>query len=541
MMSVHGHGVALLVDELATLARQIAGVPGLGCDACPQADSWSFNWVDQHITMPESDLRCLPADECRALVLHEAGHAALTRLHQVVPIAQHRSHATLLNVFEDTRLETWLMRESSDFARWLRAVNDRLYADTGEPSPSLCHAFANECLFRWWFGEDHGRPVPPMAAAALYATRQARHQLTICIPTSSGFSIPTIELQRCQRQFWEIIRRDILPHWQRLLTEDRRLGNPALSPASTPHIAGILPDSAAHSPSPGQGAAAIADDEASDSAAIDSDDASPSQTDDPGTILGRSRQQSLATYMGEPWAQAWRATAHRSLALAAVLRRLHAPHGTQLSPPGLMGSHLHWPSVVASQADPRHRMRLWQRRTPRTTGNRPAVWLMVDRSQSMRGSAMTAAWQGMVLCAETCERASIPWGLSVFNEDHQVLHQPGQSLTNPHRRWMGANGAHAAGGTNLTRALDQVIGRLRSVSDGTRLIILLTDARLPRRVLPRLHDCIERAEASGDTLVTLLLKRPAPSMRNSFPRHQCISNPTHIPERLTLLLRDYLG
>jgi len=97
--------------ELRRLISLVAQQPNIELQVGVDIQTpWSFNWKEKSITANLADLTLRPPDFCRGLSLHEAAHAFLTRLWDIVPEALLEDTAVhhLLNVIEDCRLESWL-------------------------------------------------------------------------------------------------------------------------------------------------------------------------------------------------------------------------------------------------------------------------------------------------------------------------------------------------------------------------------------------------------------------------------------------------
>ena len=82
---IKSHNRSFLLRELQALACQVTGeeVSLIEGDA---SASWSWNWIDRVITVDHSYLTENSADVCRAILLHESAHCAITRIQHLYPV-----------------------------------------------------------------------------------------------------------------------------------------------------------------------------------------------------------------------------------------------------------------------------------------------------------------------------------------------------------------------------------------------------------------------------------------------------------------------
>jgi hypothetical protein len=139
---------ALTPCELASQLQEalvMAGMVSLRNDlAVELGDWWTFNWKTNVISLPKAELATRTREEISWIILHEAAHAALTRLHDIVPLnllSRPEIH-TLLNCIEDVRIEAWLVERFPGSKAWKDCTDARPLNENGEP------AWATQGIFR---------------------------------------------------------------------------------------------------------------------------------------------------------------------------------------------------------------------------------------------------------------------------------------------------------------------------------------------------------------------------------------------------------
>jgi hypothetical protein len=120
-------GTTALLEELTGLVRLGARRGDLVVHAGEPGAAWSFDWAAGVITVDPDDLGSLAPDLCRGLALHEAAHAAVTVLHELLTRDVLERLMPLLNVVEDIRIEVWMRAQFPGAAPWIRAYNDVFY------------------------------------------------------------------------------------------------------------------------------------------------------------------------------------------------------------------------------------------------------------------------------------------------------------------------------------------------------------------------------------------------------------------------------
>lgn len=426
--------------ELEGLVRIAARRPDLtvreGHPGCP----WSFAWGAGVVTVNPEQLRAFAPDLCRGLALHEAAHAAVTVLQDIVPPSLFDRIQPLLNTLEDIRIEVWMRSRFPGAAPWIRAYNDVIYGHNRGRSPPRSRQvqFLLGILECWWYGTPAPATLPEVCAA-LDECRGA-------ISAATGFQPPLDDdagaILSSQRAMWDVVRRHILPTWNRLVALDRREGIGRMAAHELDSFAQAtggggegagrhrcvrrrrgrrrevireVPDRAArrHAERARRAAAAAAgcggggspDERPADGSGRSGSPASP-----------RTEQAQAGRAASEPagggadrYLDAWRRIGATVDRLGDELLRLLVPRQRlRWSPGHPWGPRLELRRAMQFEADPQHYRRLWSR--PILPHRRdPAVLLLVDRSSSMtQGDCIGRALEGTVLLAEVCRRIGVP-------------------------------------------------------------------------------------------------------------------------------------
>jgi hypothetical protein len=234
---------ALVMAGMASLRNDLSVTLG---------EWWTFNWKTNVISLPKTELERCPGEEICWIILHESAHAALTRLHDIVPssVLGRPEVQLLLNCAEDVRIENWLLQRFPGSRPW-KEVADRMgrlhepasleEAEGEHPtraflrgiiqlgitgnSPSLVHPVAKQAL-------EEARPaleaaftcVPPSAsvdreaATAVYS----HHPVSRCYSEADHRQEPDAMekwVRIMQAAFWTHVSTGVLPVFMRLVEE----------------------------------------------------------------------------------------------------------------------------------------------------------------------------------------------------------------------------------------------------------------------------------------------------------------------------------
>lgn len=524
-------------ENLAEFAKELGGLISLAAQrpnirleiGMDLHTPWSFNWKDDIVTVNAADLRLRPRDYCRGLSLHEAAHAFLTRLGDIVPPALLEDTAVhlLLNAIEDCRIESWLLFRLPGCEPWIRCYNGLLFGqllatarEKLEADPGS--AFLIGILCRWW----HGRVpeyLPPPALAALDEAwphiqlaieaapptecpdPQKTHQDYACHPVRACYmgrdhgeepAPMELEVRMAQHEMWEIVWRKILPIFRRLLDETQSsLGQLA---EQLKAIRDFIQKQQCGEPA-GQGRS------------------TPRQA----TSLRGGRQKGVYR-----WGDRRQVDYHESVVrhhgaieqiTEALLRHLTAEVKMRCRGHHRSGQRLDMRQAMQYEADPRLHDQLW-RRLSQPTRPDPAFVILADASGSMAGARAHATFDALVMLRESCLRLGLPLSILMFSSDtHRV-----QDWDNPEclsvlpRLCQLRNNPN--GGTNMADGLVEAGRLLEELPHRHRHFWLLSDGEpenLPdaRRQLGVLRQHAASITALGLGPDTASLSKLVPSAR----------------------------
>ena len=539
---------SLFIDELEQLARLAAFRPNLRMVVGRPGSDWFFNWETETISIDGGRLETESEDFTRGLVLHESAHAAITRLGAIVPLGllKDRRLFALLNVVEDCRIETWMMRIRFPGCRpWVRDYNDRLFtpvlaADIERPPAAQ---FLNGILTRWWFGEAVG-PMGGEARQALDSVWPAIERVLEALPPSPDAlgdvsrayarspvsrcytvldeQIPpdTFEqaIRMAQYKMWSIVHQDILPVYLRLLPQEDNLGKSLLDyfslleeAISSRHLLGSPP----------------------------SENAARSNLYT--RLRRRDRNESpLAPTGQDPYLRAWREQYAAIELLADNLLRLFQARGRSRLRAGCpWGTRLDLRAAMRLEADPQLYDRLWSRPlVPERID--PHFSVVIDRSGSMRGERIEQTFRGAVLLCEVCRRVGLPLNIYAFGSQADRLLHHDETLSSGVRAGLGSLPESAHGGTNLTAALELVAADVASSPYQDRFVFLLSDGEPDHAESAR--EQIARLAEDDITLVGLGLGPETLRLRELLPHSRVNLSASELPGALaTLLVQSLRG
>ena len=426
-----------MIDELRALARAVALDASLRVELGEPGSGWSLEPATGIIRCDPHDIATHHPDEARGLVCHEAAHAAVTRYPHLVPrdLLREPAIASLLNALEDCRIEAWLASRFPGAEVWIERYNERLFPD--EPgllaSRPLTHQFALGSIHEWW----HGHPaadLDPRVATALTATAAARQAVVDAQPplrpgadlggayqgsraarcfTRHDRRQPPDPFERAVRlaawEAWRALWRGVLPVYEDLLRVDQRerkrlaADHQAFLKELHAHVEPTAVRAARRPSAAGMGGGA-------------------GEGEVPPGVpeLSDDLRASVSEVVGAPPGHAYEA-ARRAVAglagpmadeLLAVLRLDAYPHWT---PGHASGARPDLAAVMQAQADPRRRLRVWQRKTLPHKHD-PGFFLLVDLSGSMEGRAIDVALRGTVLLCEVLHALQLPFGVAGFQD-----------------------------------------------------------------------------------------------------------------------------
>jgi Mg-chelatase subunit ChlD len=421
------------LEELRSLAAMAAGEPELEVVLGDEHDcNWSFNWRSRLITANPADILLRSHDFSRGLVLHEAAHARLTRLQDLVPISLMANLAVrnLLNVVEDCRIERWLQWRFPGSKPWIKEYNDELFASILEASAEVQNrdpggAFLAAILCRWWFGRDPEHlpaasaialdqawphieraiaAAPPSQCQDLEQTKiyYKAHVVSSCYRATDRTHEPqALEMlaRISQYESWEILRDEVLPIFQRLLADTGSpLGRLAELLAVRHGMADPVPGTNGNQPI--------------------------CQVRLSGRNAGLSASRREDRGQGRDQDAYQQARARRSSAIEEIgeclLRHLVTESRMRNRRGFRQGQQLDMRAAMQFEADPALYDRLWMRRTLPTRPD-PFFLVLADASGSMEGDRAHATFDALVILREVCLRLEIPLTIILFHNSAQVL------------------------------------------------------------------------------------------------------------------------
>jgi hypothetical protein len=512
---------AELVAEIEQLVRIAARRPGLVVAEGEADCTWSFNWADDIVTVNPDHVRQFAPDFCRGLALHEAAHAAVTRLQEILARPLLRLYLPLLNTIEDIRIETWMRARFPGAVPWIRAYNDSLFAELrATPLPrSRAVQFLRSVLELWWYGSAP-EGILPEVAAALVTCQEPISQAAACQPPVQD---DEAGIMASQRAMWEIVRARIMPSWERLIALDRREG---IVPQATEEFRRFT-RAAGHangrsgraSRRPGRRSAAGQPAGASDAA--------------------RAIAASLHTDGSDGYLAAWRRIAHLADPLGdALLRTLVPRRRLRWSTGHASGSRLDVRRAMDFDIDPADYRSLWMR--PVVPARRdPAVAVLLDRSASMSNHGLIdRAFEGLVLLLEVCHRLGVP--AAAWSFAHHCREEIGWEtpLEEPARRQLGRIPRSADGRTKMETALATVGEALARRTSDPKILFVLSDG-LPDNFGATVITAVN-LEETGIFPIGLGLGPGTAGLARLFPRSETEIPADRIVESVAGLLSETL-
>ncbi|MFM8419510.1 MAG: VWA domain-containing protein [Verrucomicrobiota bacterium] len=501
------------LEELEGLARIVSRMPDLVVREGKAGSGWSFNHRQRIILMDAARLRSESRNFNRGLVLHELAHAVLTRLHF------HRRGDYLLRsdihmavgALEDARIESWLMSRFPGARPWITEYNNKLLRNTVDDMAKLpwtqlppLESFVAAIMARWWHGPDRIRlphAVVPLVEEAwphVEAICKAIPGSLPCraIPDEYRKSLVAglyalqdaafepdpaeMEIRLRQGEMWDIFMAGILPILQRLAPPGRR------EPRRLRHLLEALCQRWSRRSCPKGDMAAT-----------------PLGTFRPGSPGNPSKpSREPVPWQPDPVAYAKAVHAQRPAIerLGRVVQSVFPPERNRSwVGPRASGLRLRMRSVHQAEADPRRQSLLWERPSP-PTRPRPHLAVLVDRSGSMEGARMTAAFAGCALLAEVCAGARIPFSLLTFSDACELVVTPEDALDEEVQARIGGLHRAADGGTCMATALQRAWEHLGESPCRERVLVVLGDGRDPS---DEVRPVAARMTADGIHLVAL--------------------------------------
>jgi len=536
------------LEELTHLVRLISLRPELTMVVGEPDSPWSFSFRDNRVSAPVNDLINESADYCRGLTLHEAAHATVTRIFDLIhpSVVQRRAYHSLFNVIEDCRIETWIMERSPGAVPWIKEYNDKLFTPFLErPLPqSLSAQYLSSVLSEWWFKKrpDHldervmkalddtqpfidkaidARPPVEVGRLNLYSDVYAQNRSLSIIYLTSDYQSPPSDFEKAVRlrqlQMVIEVTRHIFPVYDRLLLIDQEENQPKLEEELKElldHLRGDHLNVSGRSPQDTQGAEGCQPNQGQGTSPSNQDSAQSSATvseppqalnDQSGPYLPnphvsdhqlrQALNRALDIDPNDKYLKVWKSLSNEIHILGQeLIRVIEARVKPKWVRGYAAGTRLDLRQAMAFEADPKLYQRLWMKQT-KPNKIEPAFIILLDISGSMEGNHIKGAFSALVVLVEVCARLHIPLEIISFNNQVKLIKEWEESITEELRSRLAQLLAQTGSSTRLSLALDLAQERLQYLPFKDRFIITLSDGEPnePELVRERLKDMSQGA------------------------------------------------
>jgi hypothetical protein len=520
-------------------ALVMAGMVSLRNDLSVQlGDWWTFNWKTNVISLPEAELERCPKEEVCWIILHEAAHAALTRLHDILPreTLQRPELQLLLNCVEDVRIENWILERFPGSAPWksvaetMSRVHDPATAEEAEQEHPA-RAFLRGIVR---LGRNSGMPVflHPLARAALEEALPSLESAFACVPPGNSVDNATVSpiyrrhpvalcyagfdqkqepsamekwVRIMQASMWSHVSSGVLPVFLRLI---KQFGCPQNNLQRTIRVT--------HS-DPAQG---------------------PQRSHE-------ELQKALRSEFENGGAGRYLETVHKYdaqiRAITELLQKMLPNHrGLQHVRGRRSGDRLDLRVAAQFEADQSLYQKLWLRREKQTLPE-PAFMFVMDHSSSMRHEGKSqAAFESLVLIREACTRVGIPFYVSMFNVHAEVIHGWDQLADTASEAALSAI-LKTCGGTSISEALKDAAEEINQRHERDRFIFLMTDGEVSDKDREAVLRRLERLSQEDIRVVPFGLGLDSEQIIKLFPEAELVPEACEFPMALSRSLLRVLG
>ncbi len=505
---IPSHHRSFLLRELQSLATQVTGeeVSVLEGDA---GSCWSWNWRERVITVAPEYLGEKAADVCRAVLMHECAHCAITRIQHLMAPERHHLYKDLLNVLEDFRIESWLASVFPGCGPWLATTNDLIFRESaGAPwSRSLQIQFLRG-LMEWGHCGRFPEEGPATAVKdALRETRAAVLAQTACHPAAASGRRVAIETLKAQQRMLGMFERDIRPVWERLVALDE--------------CAGL----SRHTGSAGSGEGAGPRNNAIRSRRR------------AGGAVGSPR--SAGGVLTRTYLERARALSSLVDPLAEEIMRLFETTKRHKTVKGRsQGDRIDLRAAMQAEADPRLGDRVWERKLLNSRFD-PLVVLALDCSSSMNGSKFDAAYDATVLLSEVCLRSGLPMALWTFeSRARQIIAPHGQGDSDVRRSRIDGLRRACGGSTAMDKALAGIQASAELGQFSNPIVLVVGDGEPDNMAASK--SCIQRFQAAKIPLCGIGIGRDTEGMVSLFPEAVAVPDVSAMAKSLAAVLRKTL-
>ncbi|TSA30077.1 MAG: VWA domain-containing protein [Verrucomicrobiaceae bacterium] len=463
-----------LLGELSSLAAQVIGEEVSVVSGKPGC-MWSWNWKDREITVCPEDLGARSADVCRAVLMHECAHAAITRIYDLLDRDRQDLFRDLLNILEDIRIEAWLAERFPGCAPWLALAN-RVFGHEARKAPWPAGQqlqFLKGLLEERWFG-DISTGAAREVIEALAETRDAVAEMARCIPPPAPGRAAAREILHSQQAMLAIFLEKIVPVWERLVRADLSAGLPRHTSCDVPFLVAA-----------GQGSGGRRVHRRENTAECARD--------------YLSRQRALAGLI-DP--------------LADEMIHLFQLDGRSREVRGHpSGGRLDLRAVMQFEADPRLYDKIWIRQKHPQRFD-PAIFLLLDTSSSMKGEKFEGAFDGIVLLSEVCLRAGLPLSVWKFSEGSEHVMPFAASGDQWRRSRLDGLRRHLGSRTDMSSCLKSVRTSPEIALHSHPVVIVLSDGEPDNEQSARAE--VQKLKAGGIPCVGIGIGPETHNLRRLF-------------------------
>lgn len=539
--------MAEFAKELGGLISLVAQRPSITLQIGEDLHTpWSFNWKEDIVTANAADLRLRPRDYCRGLSLHEAAHAFLTRLWDIVPppLLEDSAVHLLLNAIEDCRDESWLQKRLPGCEPWIRCYNGLLFGqllvtarEKLEADPGA--AFLIGILCRWWHGVapehlpessqaalDEAWPhiqlaieaAPPAECPDPQKTRRdyACHPVKACYMGRDKGEEPApmeLEVRMAQHEMWEIVWRKILPIFRRLLDETQ---SPLGQVAEQLKLIRDRIQKVRCSEDAGQGRIVRVQ-----AAAASGQSAAAKGGRQKGVYQWSDGRQ------GDYHDAVVRHHGAIEQITEALLRHLTVEVKMRCSGHHRSGQRLDMRQTMQYEADPRLHDQLWRRMSQPTRPD-PAFVILADASGSMTGARAHATFDALVMLRESCLRLGLPLSILMFSsETHGVQDWDNPGCVSVLARLCQLRN-NPNGGTNMAGGLAEAGRLLNDLPHRHRHFWLLSDGEPDN--FPSAQRQLDVLRQHAASITALGLGPDTASLSKLVPSAQINLSPSQLPQ-----------
>ena len=474
-----------LLGELSSLAAQVIGEEVSVVSGEPGC-MWSWNWKDREITVCPEDLSARSADVCRAVLMHECAHAAITRIYDLLDRDRQDLYRDLLNILEDIRIEAWLAERFPGCAPWLALAN-RVFGHEARKAPWPAGQqlqFLKGLLEERWFG-DISPGAAPEVVEALAETRDAVAEMARCIPPPAPGRAAAREILHSQQAMLAICLEKILPVWERLVRADLLAGLPRHTSCDVPFLV-------AAGQGPGGRRMAVGN----------------------GSSGGRVHSEENTGECAHDYLSRQRALACLIDPLADEMIHLFQLNGRSREVRGhSSGGRLDLRAVMQFEADPRLYDKIWIRQKHPQRFD-PAIFLLLDTSGSMKGEKFEGAFDGIVLLSEVCMRAGLPLSVWKFSDGAEHVLPFAASGDQWRRKRLDGLRQQLGFGTNLSCGLQSVRTSPEIALHSHPVVIVLSDGEPDNEQSARAE--VQKLKAGGVACVGIGIGPETRNLRKLF-------------------------